>query len=689
MKSRCFCALVAAMGILTFGQCWGQDVALTFDGPCGNEVTGAPGSVQSMSLDCVLTTSNNPGDGGAQGWSISVAAEGGTITGITTEGTVGADVANGGMRSVGFEKTETTTRSGVTPGGANDCDGLLGAVSAVVLSFVNPVTLDPEGSAVIAKVDVDGETPGAPGDCSTVEVFFGDGCRGAGQPVRNAITLNAATVIPDLGRCPITLCAARAEDCSTPGDEDGNGLSDCNDPVCAENADCITVDVALGFADRGLVTGEPGSDYSHTIDCTLSTTNNEFGVGAQGWSISIGAEGTTISSITTDGTAGADVADGGLRSVGFEKSQTTTDAGAGSDCEGLNGAVSAVVLSFTMPVTLRAEGTSVIAKIDVSGSLPGDAGSCSEGQVFYANGCQGAGQPVANAVTINAQTRNPTLGRRAFDACAEESERALAEFALAFDGENSATIEGVFGLTFNQTIDCTLTTTENQTEVGAQGWSISMAAEAGLDIVGITVDGTAAADEAEGGRRRAGFEKSEVTAGEGNEGAISAVVLSFAELVTLPVTGTEPIAKLDIQCPFPEVDSIETKVVNYIDGRRGAGQPVDNVVTHENMGVAGRQLGRTSYEVTLLGIDENAVTYDCNTDGRVNIADAQCLLNWLFLGGPAPGCQDAMNFNGDARLNIADGISGLNFLFLGGPPPAAGVGCQQYPECDLENACAI
>jgi hypothetical protein len=167
---------------------------------------------------------------------------------------------------------------------------------------------------------------------------------------------------------------------------------------------------------------------------------------------------------------------------------------------------------------------------------------------------------------------------------------------------------------------------------------------------------------------------------------VSAVVLSFTELVTLPASGTESIARIEIQSPFPEVDVAETKVVRYIDGLRGTGQPVDNVVTHGSFGVLP---GKTAYEVTLLGIDENAVTYDCNVDGRVNIADAQCLLNWLFLGGTAPGCQDAMNFNGDGRLNIADGISGLNFLFLGGVPPAAGVGCQPYPDCDLQDACGI
>ena len=135
MNFKCIGALVAVLGILVSGQCWGQDVSLSFDGDaCGGEVTGAPGSVQNATLDCRLTTTNNPNRGGAQGWSISIAADGGTITGITTDGTVGADAAQGGLRTVGFEKTETTNRSGVA-GGRNDCDGLLGAVSADVLSL--------------------------------------------------------------------------------------------------------------------------------------------------------------------------------------------------------------------------------------------------------------------------------------------------------------------------------------------------------------------------------------------------------------------------------------------------------------------------------------------------------------------------------------------------------------------------
>ena len=107
---------------------------------------------------------------------------------------------------------------------------------------------------------------------------------------------------------------------------------------------------------------------------------------------------------------------------------------------------------------------------------------------------------------------------------------AEPEFELGFSGANSETIAGISGLTFSQTIDCILAITENPTEAGAQGWSISLAGDSDLEIVGISVDGTAAADEDEGGLRRGGFEKSELTEGEGNAGAISDFKKCFMKL---------------------------------------------------------------------------------------------------------------------------------------------------------------
>ena len=239
MYSNRFRALAAIVGILFAGHCLAQDLDLSFDGSCDGSLTAEAGSVQAASLDCVLTTSNNPTEGGVQAWSISVAAEGATITNITTDGTAGAEIADGGLRNMGFEKSETTDNSGTAAGGNNNCEGLSGAVSAVVLSFESPVTLEIEGSAVVARVDIEAGTPDAPGNCSTVNVFYADGCRGSGQPVRNSVTLNTATFIPEIGSCSFDVCSAQVEDCDSEGDEDENGLADCADPACAENAACL------------------------------------------------------------------------------------------------------------------------------------------------------------------------------------------------------------------------------------------------------------------------------------------------------------------------------------------------------------------------------------------------------------------------------------------------------------------
>ncbi|MGQ9591173.1 MAG: hypothetical protein ACUVYA_12885 [Planctomycetota bacterium] len=62
---------------------------------------------------------------------------------------------------------------------------------------------------------------------------------------------------------------------------------------------------------------------------------------------------------------------------------------------------------------------------------------------------------------------------------------------------------------------------------------------------------------------------------------------------------------------------------------------------------------------------------DADSSGSFNITDGIFILNYLFLGGPTPGCLDAADTNDDGGVNITDGIYILNFLFLGGsaPPP--------------------
>ena len=54
--------------------------------------------------------------------------------------------------------------------------------------------------------------------------------------------------------------------------------------------------------------------------------------------------------------------------------------------------------------------------------------------------------------------------------------------------------------------------------------------------------------------------------------------------------------------------------------------------------------------------------------------------------GPSPTCLDAADTNDDGGVNITDGIYVLNFLFLGGPaPPAPHPGCGTEPQGDADG----
>ncbi len=62
---------------------------------------------------------------------------------------------------------------------------------------------------------------------------------------------------------------------------------------------------------------------------------------------------------------------------------------------------------------------------------------------------------------------------------------------------------------------------------------------------------------------------------------------------------------------------------------------------------------------------------DSNNDGSVNGADPSHISNWLFNGGPEPGCLNQADANNDDAINLTDVVYLLNFLFSGGPPPPA------------------
>lgn len=63
---------------------------------------------------------------------------------------------------------------------------------------------------------------------------------------------------------------------------------------------------------------------------------------------------------------------------------------------------------------------------------------------------------------------------------------------------------------------------------------------------------------------------------------------------------------------------------------------------------------------------------DANIDGSVDVSDPLYTLDFLFLGGSKPGCEDAADGNDDGEIDISDALYTLASLFTGGtamPPP--------------------
>ncbi len=67
---------------------------------------------------------------------------------------------------------------------------------------------------------------------------------------------------------------------------------------------------------------------------------------------------------------------------------------------------------------------------------------------------------------------------------------------------------------------------------------------------------------------------------------------------------------------------------------------------------------------------------DFGGDHIVDLTDVFSTLDFMFLGGPKPSCEKALDSNDDGKANIADPIFVLHYLFLGGEQPEV-----PFPDC--------
>ena len=157
---------------------------------------------------------------------------------------------------------------------------------------------------------------------------------------------------------------------------------------------------------------EGGGEISSTIPAgSLGTADvhvvmrSNLVNGVQGWSLSLATEGDLLlTGATTAGTSAADVSQGGVRNGGFEVTElvdpSLNDQG--------QGAVSAVVLSFTMPVILEPVGSVRILTLNVTANAlqPDGEDALIEGDLLWRDDMQGAGQPVQNVATVSGATQD-------------------------------------------------------------------------------------------------------------------------------------------------------------------------------------------------------------------------------------------------------------------------------------------
>jgi hypothetical protein len=272
-------------------------------------------------------------------------------------------------------------------------------------------------------------------------------------------------------------------------------------------------------------------------------------------------------------------------------------------------------------------------------------------------------------------------------------------FELGF-GEHSESIQGGIGDERHFDLELTLTTRDNLTTKGVQGWSTSFGIEGGtLEL--LTFDGVIAStvwlDDHDDDpltppiRRDPWLQDLGRVKSEGGfavlslgfhaldpniQGGVTAMVLSFIEPKTLQPLGSQPIARVRVSTRIGTEDSVIR--LWYEDGFRPPdGMQVNNVVTFDGSTMT-PILGAISIPV-LSEPPRNFKLGDINADGRQDISDPISGLSFLFLGGQAPPCEKSMDLTGDNKLDISDPIFLLNFLFLHTSTPR-----EPYRQCGLD-----
>jgi VCBS repeat protein len=199
-----------------------------FDAPA--TVQGMPGETRTFDVYLTLATDNNFTGEGAQSWSVSLFADGGTVRAITVKGIV-VDTIYDDLNGVHhdpypFDLADSFTR--IANLGQHWQDpSKKGAISAVVMKSLEHMALQPRLTQRIARLSVEATIP-AGGDCARVSIHYENGGRSTvSGPVYNVVTLKGRSYPPVLGSTTVLICPTQFRR----GDANSDRLVDISDPI--------------------------------------------------------------------------------------------------------------------------------------------------------------------------------------------------------------------------------------------------------------------------------------------------------------------------------------------------------------------------------------------------------------------------------------------------------------------------
>ena len=467
---------------------------------------------------------------------------------------------------------------------------------------------------------------------------------------------------------------------------------------------------------------EPGADASFQVACLLWAGRGDIVMGASGWSVSVASRGWPIIHASLMSTVaelfGASPI-GQRRDDGFATVELRTAP------DGTTFATSSCIISASGLGALPfSTGYQRILQLTLSGDPPQPGAGCLTVDLRLADWVPAEGTPVMNEVTWNGKRfpigalpsavlvcprkdvscdlapANLFFARTAVPDAGHETARVNAGL-LTTSVEDDAVIEvfrppGRYG---EATIFLNLSS-QNQIQCsgrdlcGVEGWSLSVAAAGGIDLVDATFAGTASAIVPDG-LVNGGFHSLRIVDPElphlltglpQGQGVVAAVILDFTGIGYLEPVGTATVLAMTFRERDADGKRPAEGWVYPLDGLGQGGSPDgapswyfnDATLSGETLHFCAKQRARIRF---LSG--PPFVRCDSTGDGVLDISDPIRTLDALFRNGPPFECIAASDCNADLGVDLLDVVYALHFLFLGGFPPPA-----PYPQCGFAPGAA-